>query len=238
MQLTETILQEARELIRARDFGILSTLSVHLEGLPFGSVANYCLDADGHPLLLLSDIAQHTINALADKRSSLTILENSGNNVQSEARITVSGSLLKDDITENKERYELYFPESKAYHDFHDFTVFRLNPTSVRYIGGFGKIFWIEPKEFYADLSMKPESKDFIIEHMNDHHVDSLVAYAQHYLGISLDESVRMIGVDSTGIDMQHNGSRLRVKATEQMDENNARKVLVAMAKEAASMPS
>ncbi|NNK80364.1 MAG: DUF2470 domain-containing protein [Flavobacteriales bacterium] len=239
MQLTESILNESRELLKEKDFGVLSTISVHLDGIPFGSVANYCLDDKGHPLLLISDIAQHAINAKADPRCSITVLEQSGGNVQSESRITISGNLIADDSDLNKERYELYFPESKSYHDFHDFTVFRLVPISVRYIGGFGKIFWIEPVDFYSEPQMKSEAKQFIIEHMNDHHADSLVDYARYYKGVEADNSTLMIGIDSGGIDMLQNGKKLRIQSTEQIkDAQKAREILVSMAKKASTRSS
>ena len=58
----------ARRLIRGRDHGALATL---LEGRPYVSLVAIACDHDAAPLLLLSDLAQHTKNLLADRRVSL-----------------------------------------------------------------------------------------------------------------------------------------------------------------------
>ena len=68
----------ARRLLRAERQGALATLSLHKEGWPFVSVAPYAVSARGEPLLLLSALAQHTKNALADSRSSLLVQESAG----------------------------------------------------------------------------------------------------------------------------------------------------------------
>ena len=87
------IIAEARDLLNSRDFGVLSTISVKLKGIPFGSVVPYCLDKDGQPVVLISRIAEHTHNISSDSRSSITILNYDQEDVQSKARITLSGKM-------------------------------------------------------------------------------------------------------------------------------------------------
>lgn len=53
--------------------GVLSTHSQAHPGYPFGSVVPYCLDNVGFPLLLLSHLAQHTRNLMAEPRCALTL---------------------------------------------------------------------------------------------------------------------------------------------------------------------
>ena len=83
--------RDARTLLSARKAGVLSTLSAEAEGYPFGSVVPFCLDRLGRPVVLISDIAQHTKNVAADPRVCLTVLAG-GDDVQASARL----SLLAD----------------------------------------------------------------------------------------------------------------------------------------------
>ena len=57
------------------NFGVLSTISVDVEGYPFGSVTPYCMDRMSRPIIYISPIAQHTKNIVADSRVSLTVIE-------------------------------------------------------------------------------------------------------------------------------------------------------------------
>jgi len=70
---SEAAVQKARALLAAESVGVLSTVSVHRAGFPYGSVTPYALSARGAPLLLLSRLAAHTKNLLADTRASLFV---------------------------------------------------------------------------------------------------------------------------------------------------------------------
>ena len=43
--------------------------------------------------------------------------------------------------------------DSRDYHRTHDFAYYRLEPARARWIGGFGRIAWIEASEFAANAS-------------------------------------------------------------------------------------
>jgi len=62
-----------RELLATERHAVLATLSASRAGWPFASVAPYALSAAGEPLLLLSDLAEHTRNLRADPRASLMV---------------------------------------------------------------------------------------------------------------------------------------------------------------------
>ena len=238
MKLTDSTIQEARELLRSHDHGVLSTSSLSLDGCPFGSVATYCLDKTGAPLVLFSTIAEHTKNLLADARCSLTILQGDGGNVQAKARITVSGEMHKLESEDfMAERYYRYFPESREYRKFHDFDFYGMSISKVRYIGGFGKIHWIEPEQFKMEGPFSESEESMIVGHMNKDHRDSLVAYFALLKGMKLsgDEQLEMCGIDADGFDIRMNGDHFRFKTEEQMlDAGMARKVLTDLAKRAA----
>lgn len=229
------MIEKARNLLASSEHGILSTLSVYLGGFPFGSVVNHCLDQEGRPMVLISTIAQHTKNVQSDDRVSLTITENGGGNVQAESRITIAGHLVKaEDQKKALQRYQRYFPESITYLEFHDFEVFVLKPSAVRYIGGFGQIHWIEPSEFFDKSPFSEESEKFIIDHMNESHQDSLEAYLKHFCDIQEEQEVTMIGIDRFGFDLRLKKSKARVLSPEPIsDPKKAREILVQMSKEA-----
>lgn len=147
--MNKEAIANAAALINSKQDGILSTLSVKLDGFPFGSVVPYCLDDAGWPVILISTIAEHTKNIKADNRSSLTIVMD-GEDVQANGRICLVGHMMEllPEEKEVMERYYGRFPNARSYDATHDFSFYRLAPISIRYIGGFGQIHWLKPDEF------------------------------------------------------------------------------------------
>ena len=103
--------RSARALLSARKSGVLSTLSVDAEGYPFGSVVPYCFDRQGRPIVLISNIAQHTKNLDADPRLCLTVLAGE-EDVQASARLSLlaRAAPVEDAIEDVGERYYRHFP--------------------------------------------------------------------------------------------------------------------------------
>ena len=218
----------ARRLFLQESFGVLSTISLDVPGYPFGSITPYCADRQCRPIIYISRIAQHTRNILADSRVSLTVFDNSGDDdVQARGRITCIANARPLDEEEHDvgERYFRYFPSARQYAETHDFEFFWLDLVRVRYIGGFGQIYWIEPSEFMIANPFSAAQESRIIQHMNDDHRDALM----HYAGRS---SVTMIGIDGEGFDVLQSGKKGRFDfdaAVRTMDD--ARQALIAMAK-------
>ncbi len=67
--------ERAQTLLYLRRVGSLSTLSRKRPGFPFGSVVPYALDDHANPIFLISTMAMHTQNLLADPRSSLLVTQ-------------------------------------------------------------------------------------------------------------------------------------------------------------------
>jgi heme iron utilization protein len=147
--MSKEAIDNAAALIKSKQDGVLSTLSVKLKGFPFGSVVPYCLDNARWPVVLISTIAEHTKNIKADNRCSLTIVME-GEDVQANGRICLIGHMEELLSTEKEvmERYYVQFPKSRSYDATHSFSFYRLAPISIRYIGGFGQIHWFTPEEF------------------------------------------------------------------------------------------
>src|SRR5512135_2707829 len=81
----------ARQLLRSHRYGALCTLSKKFDGHPFGSITPYLLDHDGGLLILISAIAEHTKNILADPRVSLISHNQANPHIQTQGRVTVVG---------------------------------------------------------------------------------------------------------------------------------------------------
>src|SRR5437016_3929426 len=63
--------RRARALLQGQRQGVLSTISLHRAGYPYGSLTPYALSRGGAPLILISALAAHTQNLIADPRASL-----------------------------------------------------------------------------------------------------------------------------------------------------------------------
>lgn len=162
---------EARALLLRNTEAILSTNSVEMPGYPFGSVVPYCLDGTGNPVILISRIAQHTKNILADPKVSMITIEQGVDDVQVGGRLTWVADVVSLKGAEAEEaaiRYSRFFPKSKDYHTVHDFDFYRLELVRARYIGGFGKIHWVSPENIVLENAFSAESEQGMINHMNE----------------------------------------------------------------------
>ncbi len=171
-----------RRLLRSLDSGILATMSLELPGYPFGSVTPFVLAHTGELLIQVSSIAQHTKNMLADPRVCLTVAESGRGNKQALGRISVVGDARPVDAAgqaQAAERYFRFFPEARGYAQTHDFSFYAIAPKRLRFIGGFGQIFWIEPDAWNQSAPTWAAEEDGMIEHMNRDHADALAHMAQ-----------------------------------------------------------
>src|ERR1700742_3820215 len=80
----------ARGLLRRSRQGALATLMAG-SGDPYCSLVNLASHPDGSPILLISRLAVHTRNILADRRGSLMLDERAEGDPLEGARIMLSG---------------------------------------------------------------------------------------------------------------------------------------------------
>jgi len=201
----------ARRLLNSQNVGVLSTHSIDVEGYPFGSIAPYTLNYDGEPIVLISDIAQHTRNIKHDNRVSLTVFDRSAADPQAASRLTWIGDAAPVDPgdTQSRDRYLRYFPSSASYFETHDFSFYRIGLRRARFIGGFGQIFWIEPDAMLVANPFR-ETESGIVEHMNHDHMKALLNYNKVF-GRGEVDSITMTGIDSEGFDMLTEKGKLRI---------------------------
>ncbi len=224
---------EARRFVRGQHSGVLSTISRRLEGFPFGSVAPFVSDHAGCPVILISDLAEHTRNIHADPRVSL-IVQPYSPDMQLAGRVTVLGRAVR--LAEKDRvgpRYLRFHPQAEAYFAMHDFQFYRIEPARVRYIGGFGRIHWVEPEAYLCRESPLAEQESDIVAHMNADHGENLIAYCRHVHGVET-KSASMIGIDPDGFDVRADTTDLRFDFDAPVnDAHEARQALVALAQAA-----
>ena len=197
-------------LIRAERNGALCTLSRKMDGWPFGSITPYALTENADPLIMISEIAEHTRNLKADARASLLVQDsNALDDPQAGARATLVGYAMpvpEPLLEDAQRRYLELFPASSGYFAAHDFSLYQIKISDVRFIGGFGEIYWLSAGELVegksgGDLNPLAPHEAMICEHMNADHKDALALYAWAFAGIEA-ESARMIHLDPRGFDI------------------------------------
>jgi hypothetical protein len=201
--------EAARKLLESERHGVLCTISREMPGWPFGSIAPYAISNSGDPILLISEIAEHTRNLRADSRSSLLIADSdAAEDPQAAARITLIGhsrEVEAEDLDEVRSCYFERFPKSKIYLDVHDFSFFVIRIERARFIGGFGAIYWLDPTEIFpqrrAADPLAPFAND-ICHHMNTDHPEALVLFCRAFAHRETN-TARMTGVDSDGFNLE-----------------------------------
>jgi len=231
---------EARQFLRSTHSGILSTFSAKFEGYPFGSVAPFVLDHNCQPIILISNIAEHTKNIIANPKVSLVVFAGT-DDLQANARFTLIGEAVKTDKSDTnlRARYLRYIPQAASYFDLHDFEFYRIQIAQARYIAGFGKMSWMEGVSITPAVNQLAEVESSIIEHMNADHAESMKLYCKHFHGVE-PRQVEMLGIDCDGFDVKainNNDERvLRFNFEVPIsDAATARAALVAMSKIARS---
>jgi len=237
-----TFAERARTLLSHVPVGVLSTHSVKQVGFPFGSLMPYALDARNRPLVLISTMAMHTRNLLADSRCSLfASTPGAAGDPLGAARVTLLGSaaLVPDDeAPETRDAYLERHPNARYWVDFDDFAFYRMAVTEVYFVGGFGVMGWVDASSFgIAEPDPLADAGPAIIEHMNDDHAETLVSLARHLKGIEA-ESASMTSIDRLGFHVRlETAERMRSVRigfpAEVRSAEACREALIAMAKDA-----
>jgi heme iron utilization protein len=131
------------QLIENARKGVLASLLAGGGG-PYASLVNVASDA-GEPILLLSRLAWHTQNILADDRACLLLSDEAEKSDPLEgARVSLIGRVKSIERTGAEARYFLKHPKARSYARFADFNFYRLNVETAHYVAGFGQIITME----------------------------------------------------------------------------------------------
>lgn len=188
-------MHNACTLVRSQHSGVLSTLSLSLKGFPFGSITPFLMTESGDIVIYASDIAQHSRNMKTNDKVSLFVHDTSESDSQASARVTIVGNASVDSVdTSLQALYFKLFPQAKAYIEAHDFRFYLIKTHKVRYIGGFGEIYWFSQSEWSALMYPIASAVDAAIEHMHADHADALSEIVSHAMHKDIQEgSVAMV---------------------------------------------
>jgi len=229
-----------RGLLRALDRASLATnLPGEPAAWPYASLVLVAVDHDLSPILLLSDMAEHTKAIKADDRVSL-LFDGTGGLEQplTGPRATVLGRAGRTADERLKARFLARHPDAALYAGFKDFGFYRVTVERAHLVGGFGKIRWIDGAELVPPQAAGlAEAEAGIVEHMNADHADAVQLYAAKLIGLAGD-GWRMTGIDSEGIDLRRAGKVARLAFDVPLQTaGEARKVLVALVGKARATP-
>ena len=199
-----------RRLLRTADRGVLSTRSARADGWPYGSLVMIAVDHDLSPILLLSDLAEHTHNLAADPRASLLVDATAGHEDPLAApRVTLMGRVARIDRAAAA-RYGAHHPGSALHAGFADFHHYRLVIERAHLVAGFGRIRWLEAGQIappVPEALARDERK--LLDALNGD--GALIRRLAAAAGAAGPEGWKVVGLDRDGIDLRWRDRMLRL---------------------------
>lgn len=232
--------ERARTLLASEHLGTLATQSQRHPGWPFASVMPYALADDAAPIFLISGMAIHTQNLLADPRASLLVMQSGGDaDPLGAARVTLLGnaSRMAGPREALRALYLQRHPSAKHWIEYSDFSFFRLDVTDAYFVGGFGVMGWVSGADYRsAEADPLANCAAEIIEHMNADHAEALRHITRQFGGLEAEEAT-MVACDRLGFVIRARTSSgikgLRIQFPEPVrSRDNARQALVAMTRQ------
>jgi putative heme iron utilization protein len=202
----------AKRLTREARSGALATLMAG-NGDPYCSLVNVATAADGAPLLLISRLAIHTKNILADPRASLMLDERKPGDPLEGARVMLMGTVERTESPDARRRYLARQPEAEMFAGFGDFGFYELKLKGAHLVAGFGRIVDLKAADILTDLSgaeTMVDAEPEVIAHMNADHAGTCRLYATKLLNAP-DGEWRCVGCDPEGLDLQDGRVGLRL---------------------------
>jgi len=198
--------EQARTLLGRVGTGTLCTVAREPAGYPYGSFVTFGLERSGDPVFLVSTLAEHTQNLLADARASLLVAEPGEGDPLARSRVTLVGRcarLARGEDTSARDAFLAVHPDAAYYADYQDFAFWRLGVEAVRWIGGYGRMSWValEPWRVAEPDPVAPFAKG-ILEHMNADHAEAMVLLCKKLSRATDTTAARMVGVDRYGFEM------------------------------------
>jgi len=238
---------QARRLMRGCDRATLATAQAGPEdsdrpdvaGWPYPSLVLVACDQDGSPLLLLSNLAEHTRNLARDPRVGL-LFDGTGGLAQplTGARLSVLGRAARTDEPRHRARFLRRHPDAAFYAGFADFAVYRVAVERAHLVAGFGRIHWL-PKDALVlpetPLALAAAEPD-VLAVLNEAHAAALPDLVPLPPGAAeRGEGWTLTGLDPEGCDLRCGGYVARVDFDERTnDPESARVALAALVRRAA----
>ena len=226
----------ARRLIRSSKRATLAT-SLARDSWPYASFVMVACAQDASPLLLISDLAEHTRNLASDPRASILFDGTIGLDVPLNGlRATVLGPVERCDHSAMLDRYVRRHPDAKSYLALGGFHLYQMTIERAHVVAGFGAIEWLSADQVVFDVgphgALAADEVD-IVQHMNEDHADLVMLYATRLLGHT-GEGWKMTGIDPEGVDLSRGSNIARVEFNRMVSDSiAARKALVELAAKA-----
>ncbi|HEX2830779.1 MAG TPA: DUF2470 domain-containing protein [Burkholderiales bacterium] len=227
--------QASKKLLREGRSAALATLTAG-SGDPYCSLVNVASAADGAPLLLISTLAVHTKNLLADPRCSLMIDERKPGDPLEGARVTLAGRAVATADEADRRRYLARQPGAGMFAGFGDFGLYRIEIDSAHLVAGFGRIVNLSREQLLTridDAQALVEAEAEIVAHMNDDHAQTCELYATRLLGAPAG-AWRCAGCDPEGLELQLDRTALRLEFPEPVTAPTALRAMLKRLAEAA----
>jgi heme iron utilization protein len=202
----------AKKLLREGRSGALATLMPG-SGDPYCSLVNVATASDGAPLLLISRLAVHTRNILADPRVSLMIDERKEGDPLQGGRVMLMGTAAVTEDPNARRRYLDRQPEAETFAGFADFSFYQVTLNAIHLVAGFGRIVDLRPADVLTttdDAGELVAAEPQVLAHMNQDHADACRLYATKLLGAQ-DGAWRCVGCDPEGLELQLDRIALRL---------------------------
>lgn len=203
----------ARAITRGALTASLGTLDRN-DGSPYVSLIAVAAELDATPLFLISKLAWHTQNLLADGRASLLFAAGGGEGDPLDAgRVSVMGRAEPAPFPSGRERFLARHPEAALYADFADFSFFRLAVQQAHFVAGFGRIRTLQAAELVLPRThLQPfiEGERQFVARMNEAKSE-LIQKAAMALSKGAAVPWRLTGCDPEGCDFLSNGRALRL---------------------------
>lgn len=204
MHTSAHVAAQIRGLTRACLVASLATVD-HQTGAPFASLIATATTTGGAPLFLISALAWHTKNLLADERASILVTtEQAGGDPLAQPRVTLIGHARVNNDTHARARFLARHPSAASYADFGDFALFQLDIARAHFVGGFGRIQTVSGEHILLDPAMalifaKDEAK--LVAELNTRYTALIQRLAVKRSGRP-SLSWRICGIDPEGCDL------------------------------------
>ncbi len=240
-----------RALVRRAGQAALATTLTREGGTrPYVSLVLLACDHDASPILLLSDLAEHTKNLAAEPQAALLVDGTAGReDPLTGPRASLLGELrpVEDDAlaVRLEARFLARHPGAQAYAQFKDFRVTRMAVERGHLVAGFGRIHWLEAPDILFDAgayAALAEAEAAIVAHMNEDHTEALRLIAERLLGLSSPKPEGggvwvMTGIDPEGLDLRRGAQLARAEFDKPVrDAESARAALAGLTRRARAL--
>jgi putative heme iron utilization protein len=190
-----------------------AALATSLHGGPYVSLVLVAVDVDASPLLLLSDLAQHSRNIAVEPRVALLIEgAAAGPDPLSGPRLTVLGRAEAAAEPRLRARFVARHPSAEAYAAFADFKLWRVAVERGHLVAGFGRIGWLDAADllFGGPGAAIAAAEPAIVARVNEMPDEILDRCVARQLGDSA-AGWRATGCDPEGLDIRRGDNAARL---------------------------